>query len=134
MSVFLSMYYEPFEGKRPIATIHYPPTFAPLPAPPRLSPSRVLTAPAVGQYRGAASLADVILGMLFCLGVSVTVTDGIKLMVGRPRPNYSALRALVEFGGKEMSSFKVRCGAVRYRAVWCCRIRGLLLMEVFLLL
>eukprot|EP00903_Cladosiphon_okamuranus_P020896 g19189.t1 len=59
-----------------------------------------------GQYRGAASLADVILGVLFCLGVSVTVTDGIKLMVGRPRPNYAALRALVEFGGKEMSSFK----------------------------
>ena len=50
-----------------------------------------------------------ILGMLFCLGVSVTVTDGIKLMVGRPRPNYAALRALVEFGGEGMSSFKVRC-------------------------
>eukprot|EP00752_Nemacystus_decipiens_P006027 g5443.t1 len=59
-----------------------------------------------GQYRGAASLADVVLGMLFCLGVSVTVTDGIKLVVGRPRPNYAALRALVEFGGKGMSSFK----------------------------
>lgn len=49
-----------------------------------------------------------ILGMLFCLAFSVTLTDGIKLMVGRPRPNYSALRALVEFGGKGMSSYKVR--------------------------
>lgn len=83
--------------------------------PPHPVPSRLfwaiagIVAFAVGQYRGAASLADVILGMLFCLGVSVTVTDGIKLMVGRPRPNYAALRALVEFGGKGMSSFKVRC-------------------------
>ncbi|CAM9523922.1 unnamed protein product, partial [Pylaiella littoralis] len=60
----------------------------------------------LGLYRGAASLADVFLGMLFCLSVSVTLTDGIKLMVGRPRPNYAALRALVDYGGSSMASYK----------------------------
>lgn len=29
-------------------------------------------------------------------------------MVGRPRPNYAALRALVEYGGTGASSFKVK--------------------------
>ncbi|CAN0327446.1 unnamed protein product, partial [Ectocarpus fasciculatus] len=60
----------------------------------------------LGLYRGAASLADVILGLVFCLGFSVTLTDAIKFMVGRPRPNYAALRALVEYGGSNMLSFK----------------------------
>ncbi|CAN0493078.1 unnamed protein product, partial [Ectocarpus sp. 8 AP-2014] len=62
----------------------------------------------LGLYRGAASLADVILGLVFCLGLSVTLTDAIKFMVGRPRPNYAALRALVEYGGSNMMSLKVR--------------------------
>ncbi|CAM9534118.1 unnamed protein product [Ectocarpus sp. 6 AP-2014] len=62
----------------------------------------------LGLYRGAASLADVILGLVFCLGLSVTLTDAIKFMVGRPRPNYAALRALVEYGGSNMMSLKAK--------------------------
>ncbi|CAM9307849.1 unnamed protein product, partial [Scytosiphon promiscuus] len=62
--------------------------------------------PPFGLHRGATNLADVSLGLLFCLALSATLTDGIKLMVGRPRPNYSALRALVEYGGSGASSFK----------------------------
>lgn len=96
--------------KRLVTVAHALQPLAPPPRCPHFSSSTV------GQYRGAASLADVVLGMLFCLGVSVTVTDAIKLMVGRPRPNYSALRALVEFGGKGMSSFKVR--GLPYARVW----------------
>lgn len=98
------------DGKRPSSIIqHHPLTVGPRPATSHLAwPIAGFSASAVGQYTGAASLADVLLGMLFCLGASVTFTDGVKLMVGRPRPNYAALRALVEFGGKAMSSFKVR--------------------------
>ncbi len=79
---------------------------------PSLPFSSLLYATPVGQYRGAASLPDVVLGLLFCLSFSVTLTDGIKLMVGRPRPNYAALRALVEFGGESAASFKVWPGAI----------------------
>lgn len=57
-----------------------------------------------------------ILGMLFCLGLTFSVTSGMKLMIGRPRPNYAALRALVEFGGEDM---KVR--AVAVACVWASR-------------
>lgn len=59
------------------------------------------------MYKGVGTCADVLLGLLFSLGLCVTLTDGIKKGVGRPRPNFSALQALVEYGGSSMSGFKV---------------------------
>lgn len=59
------------------------------------------------MYKGVGTFADVLLGLCFSLGLCLTVTDGIKKGVGRPRPNYFALRALAEYGSSAMSDFKV---------------------------
>lgn len=59
-------------------------------------------------YRGASTLPELLLGLGLCLGLAATVTDGIKKGVGRPRPNYFALRAAMDYSGGRLSSLKVR--------------------------
>lgn len=55
-----------------------------------------------------STLSELLLGLGLCLGLAVTLTDGIKIAVGRPRPNYFALRAVMEYSGGRLSSLKVR--------------------------
>ena len=47
---------------------------------------------------------DTLLGLLFSIALTTTITDVIEVLVGRPRPNYFALRALVEYGSSELYS------------------------------
>ncbi|CAM9310382.1 unnamed protein product, partial [Laminaria digitata] len=57
-------------------------------------------------YRGVSTLSELLLGLGLCLGLALTLTDGIKKGVGRPRPNYFALRAAMEYSGGRLSSLK----------------------------
>lgn len=54
------------------------------------------------------TLPDALLGLTFSLGLCVVVTVAIKKAVGRPRPNWAALRALVTYGGSAYSDLAVR--------------------------
>ncbi|CAM9817727.1 unnamed protein product, partial [Sphacelaria rigidula] len=56
-----------------------------------------------GKYRAVGTLPDALLGLTFSLGLCVVVTVAIKKAVGRPRPNWAALRALVTYGGSAYS-------------------------------
>ena len=55
-----------------------------------------------GVWSGTGTFVDQFLGLVFCLGLCFMVTDLIKMMVGRPRPNYFSLRALVEYGDSDV--------------------------------
>ena len=47
---------------------------------------------------------DAFLGLLLSLVLCVLVTGAIKVLVGRPRPNYFALQALIRYGGTDVYS------------------------------
>ena len=55
-----------------------------------------------------STLSELLLGLGLCLGLAVTLTDGIKKGVGRPRPNFFALRAVMDYSEGRLSSLKVR--------------------------
>lgn len=64
-------------------------------------------------YRGFGTSADAFLGLVFALGFTIVLTDGVKLLVGRPRPNYAALQALAAFNADKASDFQVRQSFMR---------------------
>eukprot|EP00904_Undaria_pinnatifida_P004727 jgi/Undpi1/14255/HiC_scaffold_9.g03904.m1 len=51
-------------------------------------------------------MPDVLLGLGVCLALAHLLNDGIKKGVGRPRPNYFALRAVVDYSGGKLTSIK----------------------------
>ncbi|CAM9337670.1 unnamed protein product [Ascophyllum nodosum] len=57
-----------------------------------------------GRWKGSGSFMDAFLGLLFCFVLCFFVTDVIKVLVGRPRPNYFALHALIQYGGTDVYS------------------------------
>ena len=57
-----------------------------------------------GRWKGSGSSMDAFLGLLFSLALCVLVTGAIKVFVGRPRPNYFALHALIQYGGTDVYS------------------------------
>lgn len=59
-------------------------------------------------------MPDVLLGLGVCLALAHLLNDGIKKGVGRPRPNYFALRAVVDYSGGKLTSIKVRTLKTRY--------------------
>lgn len=61
-----------------------------------------------GRYRGVGTLPDALLGLAYALGLCVVTTNIVKIYVGRPRPNYSALTALATYGSSTYSDLTVR--------------------------